>query len=1162
MFLKFYMNNHYIFRLILLLCFFNYNKIKASNIFNYPTQSSVTFDKVLKAEWQNYMLCSGFNFEIATDSQFNNVIFKTKQNENKITYSFPNSGIYYARVKSVCLASWSNIIVNVLDINNEQDKIVNWLAADNNVNIISGRVSKWGDIIDSTNKFFSQNVSANRPIQTNQENFINNKNSIFFRPQNTRSNLIANRRVAINDFSIITLYQFLNYNTSESQFLLGESQNGYYVEYDNPLRGFGVLSRNNANTFEFMFSDKRYVDTIFKIHTVSKNKIFINNNLLPKNGVITDSFRFSNIGFRLDFPDATSFQGRVAEIIIFNKELTDNERDLYHNYLYTKYSPIANLGNDTIVGNSFSDSIILNASNRFVKYLWTTGDTTQIIRIATSGTYGVWATDVFGRKSYDEKKVYPYNRLNNDSIYVCDGGSININLKINENLYNVVWLDNNSNSTNRTFNQEGRYIVEIKDVFNTTIIDTINILFDKFSYNRNITSNLFNGCFKDTLRLLSNTGIDTLHWSNNSTINAYPILENEQVIVYAKSYIGCEYRDTFNINIVGEKPTVDFQIGEVLCEKQTIQLTDASFAPFGNSITNWEWSFSDTTNFTAQNPEKIFQSNGAKSITLKATTNVGCFDEVQKTININKKPRALFDNLLACAGNPIQFRDFSIPNADSIYQWQWNFNNTATSTQKNPTYEFPNATLYHVFLKATNTNNCFDTLTKPIGVNLSPTANFTSDSTACTNSIITFNNTSTAPFPLAITAFNWAFGDGAQDNFLNNTSHIYTTNGTYNVSLAVRANNQCVDTITKKINIYNKPDVDFNISNNKCIGQPIQFTDISTVSDNTAMNSWNWLFGGIGTSAAQNPTFTFNEQGNYTIQLNASTNKGCAATKIKSLTVTQPPLVDFAFSPTNGLPPLNVSFNNLSPVGSTFTWNYGDGSPNFVGYNSPVHTYNTIGNFPIQLSATNFLGCTNTITKYVLVDVANIDAELSALAIVQNEDYYNTILSIKNNSNIPIYNLSLTIRLGNGTLVRETWNGILLPNQTLNYTFVSELRFNDNADIPVICANIESVNFNAVENNISNNSSCKDFKVGNFDILALYPNPAFNILNVGVMVPEAGDLAIDIINYLGQQMIYQPISANKGYNLIPIDISLLDAAHYFIQVKYNNKLASRLFMKK
>lgn len=1131
-----------------------------SDGFIFPANNTTSYSLVNNIMFDKNRFCDEYIIQIDTQNNFTTPITTIVSNNNSLTINFPLYGKYFLRYKPKCISNWYYSQFTIYNINDYSQYILHWFSADSNITTTSGRISRWGDYIDNNNKFATQSTNNNRPILDIGQPLINNKKTVTFKDNNNVNFLNINNSIITDKFTFIMLYSCLPSNTSLADFIIGGTRaNGYIARITNENRGFGVFSNKIGGSNQSIVKTDIETDSSFSIYTATNTILYKNNLSVTQIGEITDSLRYSRIGCRVDNTNL-NFKGKVAEIMIFNKELSNTEITLFHNYLYTKYAPPVSLGSDTIFGSTFSDNYTIDASNRFVKYLWSTGDTTQTINIQNCGTYSVTTTDVFGRTSTDKVQVYPYNRLNNDTLYICEGSSITIHLNSDNNL-NKLW-SNGSTSDSIVINSEGTYTVTLTDINNKVVKDTITVLYDKLKLSNIPVFNTLNGCRLEEINVVNNTGIDSIYWSNNSTTNSYIITQNEEVSVYAKSFVGCEYRDTFNINIIGEKPIVDFEIGDILCEKQNIQLFDASFPPFGNSISTWEWSFSDTTSSNEQNPEKIFQSIGTKSITLKATTNIGCSDKITKQISLNKKPRVLFDNLLACAGNPIQFRDFSIPNSDSIQLWNWSFNNMGTSTQKNPLFEFPSASLYYVHLKATNTNGCFDTLTKPLGVNISPTANFTSDSIACTNSIITFNNTSSAPFPLSITAFNWFFGDGAQDNFLNNTSHTYTTNGNYSVSLAVRANNQCVDTITKKINIYKQPTVDFNISSNKCIGQAIQFTDASTVSGNTYMSNWTWLFGGIGTSNQQNPSFTFTEQGNYTVQLNASTNKGCSAIKVKSVTVTEPPLVDFSFSPTNGLPPLDVSFNNLSPSGSTFSWNFGDGSAVFNGPYPSVHTYNTIGNYPIQLSATNFLGCTNTVTKYILVDAANIDVELLNLAIIQNEDYYRVLLGIKNNSNIPIYNLELTIRLGNGTLIREIWNGVLLPNQTLNYTFVSELRYNGTSNIPVICANIESVNFNAAENNTTNNSSCEDFIVGDFDILALYPNPTSGQANLGVMMPEANALQIKVYNYLGQELVNLDYNAAQGYNLIPLDLSMLHVAQYIIEARYNDKVARKTVQKK
>lgn len=46
--------------------------------------------------------------------------------------------------------------------------------------------------------------------------------------------------------------------------------------------------------------------------------------------------------------------------------------------------------------------------------------------------------------------------------------------------------------------------------------------------------------------------------------------------------------------------------------------------------------------------------------------------------------------------------------------------------------------------------------------------------------------------------------------------------------------------------------------------------------------------------------------------------------------------------------------------------------------------------------------------------------------------------------------------------------------------------------VPVICANIDNINNNAREDKLDNNSTCKETRVGQFDVLNIYPNPALS----------------------------------------------------------------------
>jgi hypothetical protein len=171
-------------------------------------------------------------------------------------------------------------------------------------------------------------------------------------------------------------------------------------------------------------------------------------------------------------------------------------------------------------------------------------------------------------------------------------------------------------------------------------------------------------------------------------------------------------------------------------------------------------------------------------------------------------------------------------------------------------------------------------------------------------------------------------------------------------------------------------------------------------------------------------------------------------------------------------------------------------------------------------------------------------------------------VSIKNNSNIEITALGLSLQLGGGSVIRENWSGSLLPGQTTVYIFTGEIKPGESGQIPVVCATIDNVNNNAAEDRTDNNTACKELSVGSFDILNIYPNPALDNINFGIMLPKDGKVNIRFIDVLGQQMYSKDFDGAKGYNNFNMSTLLLNAAVYVAEVSFDGEIVRKKFMRK
>jgi len=165
----------------------------------------------------------------------------------------------------------------------------------------------------------------------------------------------------------------------------------------------------------------------------------------------------------------------------------------------------------------------------------------------------------------------------------------------------------------------------------------------------------------------------------------------------------------------------------------------------------------------------------------------------------------------------------------------------------------------------------------------------------------------------------------------------------------------------------------------------IDFTDLSTNSPTswawTITPATGWAFAGGTDATSQNPQVTFNTDGLYTIELTATNTDGSdTETKvdyIEVITATSAPVTNFTASATTVAPAATVNFVDLStnaPTSWAWTitpatgWVFAGGTN--ANSQNPEVTFNTIGFYTVELTATNLIG-SDTETKTDYIEVVN-----------------------------------------------------------------------------------------------------------------------------------------------------------------------------------------------
>ena len=362
------------------------------------------------------------------------------------------------------------------------------------------------------------------------------------------------------------------------------------------------------------------------------------------------------------------------------------------------------------------------------------------------------------------------------------------------------------------------------------------------------------------------------------------------VTLTATSSLGCSFVITKNV-AVNPVPVVNFG-NTSSCYKDFISFTDSTTISSG-SISTWDWSFGNGNTSNLQNPQNLYPSSGTYNVSLTVVSNNGCSNISTHQVDVYAIPVANFGYTYNCANMTVLFSDSSTSQVLPINSWNWNFGDGNNSGSQNPSHIYPIQGIYNVQLVAGYSINCSDTLVQTINLN-QISANYTV-SNACMRDSVHFSDNSNFGGSTN-NSWNWTFGNGNNSN-QTNPNTFYATEGIYQVTLIISTAQGCTDTSIQAITIYPSPIAGFTV--NSIIlqtGLEVEFADAST-----GAQSWQWDFGGVGSSTLQNGEFTFNSEGTYSVMQVVANQYGCTDTARTDIVILNndiiPPKVPTGFTP-------------------------------------------------------------------------------------------------------------------------------------------------------------------------------------------------------------------------------------------------------------------------
>lgn len=591
---------------------------------------------------------------------------------------------------------------------------------------------------------------------------------------------------------------------------------------------------------------------------------------------------------------------------------------------------------------------------------------------------------------------------------------------------------------------------------------------------------------------------------------------------------GCTASLTQSTSPILVGAAIDFSVTG-RCEDATIQMTTI----VTESVSQHHWEFGDNQSSTLENPTHIFSDAGTYQVSLSAASVNGCVNTKTKAVAIHEIPLPDFITdgpPSSCSGASTVFTDLTPDlSAGLLEQWEWNFGDGEAALSQNPAHIFRDAGDYDVELTVTSEDGCSNSTTKRVTILQSPSATF-SNGPSCVTKVTSF----TASSDNAI-QYYWEIGTSYYET--QNAIHTFNSSGSHPVKLNVVGANDCVTTLTKNIVVPLPVNPVFSATNN-CKDFQTRFTFASASTDPVVAQNWN--FAGEAMSTEKNPSYTFQSLGNKLVTLQVTTASGCVYERPDAVNIIEPPVANFTFTPGFGVPPQEISFINSSSNATSFNWSFDDGGTSTE--NSPRHVFTELGDYEVELTATNSAACQTSASKVVSMVAPLPDVDLSLMTIAPNVDGTSkVIVTIANKGNTFLKNLPIRLDVsGNVTLetiVQETIAPFSMYNLVLDFGIAQS------GALEFLCAST------TLDGDLhpEGNRICSQLK-SEVAILSPYPNPVKDALTVEWVAQEGEAVVVKLDNTVGNSVIDFTETSAAGLNQKRLDVSNLRSGIYILRI--------------
>jgi gliding motility-associated-like protein len=665
--------------------------------------------------------------------------------------------------------------------------------------------------------------------------------------------------------------------------------------------------------------------------------------------------------------------------------------------------PVAKFGYSVNCNNrlevSFLDSSLTNPIYGPITYEWRMGDPANTIFFGlppptfTYPAYGTYTATLIvtnGACSYQKTEQVvlvnetPTFSINKNPVCKSEQFTLTANVSNAANIKDYTWtigtttISDTTQTLDYSLANYGSYdvtltIEDINGCFNTTTVSNYIVVSGPRA---NFSVNGPGGCVNSTisftdLSTISGSSIAQWTWTfgdgNQQTFTSSPFTHtyaqtgSYTVTLAIKDNANCA--DTFSIPnaVLITDPVAAFRADTFYCPLAPLQFIDTSS---GSGLT-YNWTFGDGGTSTLQNPTHAYPAgNNTYSVQLIITDAAGCRDTIRKTNYIDiRTPQAAFD-VIDSSGICLPLQTSFVFGGIDYETHLWDFGDGGTSGALSPDHFYNAYGSYTATLYLTGPGGCMDSAKATINLYNPATSVqvIASPDTACNTITSSFNIVAPPGF-----RFQFAYGDGSIDSSgQTSLTHSYNSPGNYYPYVSLTDRFGCSAAVGVPPIIVFGPIPLFGKDRREFCDNGDVFFSNYTLSNDPVV-SYLWDFGDGTTSNATHPTHNFNGANIYLVSLTATTENQCTNSFTDTVWVYPTPTLTIDGRDTICVNKAEAYAGVITQPDPTLTWQWAFGNGNTSQTQQANTIYNSPGNFPIQLIATNKLGCADTATMNIHV---------------------------------------------------------------------------------------------------------------------------------------------------------------------------------------------------